>query len=276
MLFCKNSAILLQNREINVSISLTFRENGKRNCKVCTKRFCHFCATIQNKEKIMNNKHYKEAFLRADDEKKNKILEAGTEEFSSKGYENANINVIAKKAGISIGLMYKYFSTKEDLFITCLNRGMDILEKALYDIMVSDDKLLVKAEKLIRTICVHSKKHSNYIKLYNEISAQKGEPEKIKLMAQEVESRRSSIYITSIGKALKKNDVRRDLDPRLFAFFLDNLLTTLQFSYTCDYYKEKLKIYTGVDVTESNEEQVISQLLKFIESAFTFEKSGDN
>ena len=84
--------------------------------------------------------------------------------------------------------------------------------------------------------------------------------------------RQSSIYITTIGKALSQGEVRPDLDPRLFAYFLDNLLTTLQFSYTCDYYKEKLRIYTGVDVNENNEEQVIVQLLKFIESAFTFEK----
>lgn len=221
---------------------------------------------------MIEKQYYKDAFERAGEERQNKILEMGIEEFSSKGYENANINVIAQKSGISIGLMYKYFSTKEDLFLTCLKRGMDILEKALYNIMISDDKLLIKAEKLIRTICMHSKKYSNYIKMYNEISSAKGSTDKIKLMVEEIETRRSSIYITSIGQALAKGDVRADLDPRLFAFFLDNLLTELQFSYTCDYYREKFKIYTGVDVNEADDEQVISQLLKFIESAFSFGK----
>lgn len=221
---------------------------------------------------MFEKKYYKEAFERADDERKNLILEIGIEEFSSKGYENANINVIAKNAGISIGLMYKYFATKEDLFITCLKRGMDILEKALYDIMVSDDKLLVKAEKLIRTICMHSKKHSNYIKMYNEISSEKGLEERTREIVEEIESKRSSIYITSLGKALANGDVRSDLDPRLFALFLDSLLTSLQFAYTCDYYREKFRIYTGIDINEADDEQVITQLLKFIESAFTFSK----
>lgn len=221
---------------------------------------------------MMEKQHYKDAFARIDERKKNTILEAGIEEFSAKGYEKANINIIAKNAGISIGLMYKYFSAKEDLFITCLKRGTDILEKALYDIMVSDDKLLIKAEKLIRTICTHSKKHSNYIKMYNEICAEKSRPNKISMTAAQVESARSDIYITSISRAMENGDVRSDLDPALFAYFLDNLLTTLQFSYTCDYYREKLKIYTGIDVNDSNEEQIITQLLKFIESAFTFEK----
>ncbi len=221
---------------------------------------------------MIEKQYYKDAFERAGEERQKKILEVGIEEFSSKGYENANINIIAQKSGISIGLMYKYFSTKEDLFLTCIKRGMDILEKALYNIMISDDKLLVKAEKMIRTICIHSKKYSNYIKMYNEISSAKGSTEKMKLMAEEIETKRSSIYITSIGQALAKGDVRSDLDPRLFAFFLDNLLTELQFSYTCDYYREKFKIYTGVDVNETDDEQVILQLLKFIESAFSFGK----
>lgn len=221
---------------------------------------------------MLEKKYYKEAFERADPERKNLILEIGIEEFSSKGYENANINIIAKKVGISIGLMYKYFATKEDLFITCLKYGMDILEKALYDIMVSDDKLLIKAEKLVRTICMHSKKHSNYIKMYNEICSEKGSLERMRSIAEEIESRRSSIYITSITSAFKSGDVRSDLDPKLFALFLDNLLTSLQFAYTCDYYREKFRIYTNIDINKSDDEQVISQLLKFIESAFSYEK----
>lgn len=223
------------------------------------------------KLKNMVNKHHKDAFERISDERKEKILEVGIEEFSSKGYENANINVIAKNAGISIGLMYKYFSTKEDLFITCIQRGMQILEDVIRDIMNSDDKILIKAEKLIRATCVHSKKNANYIRLYNEITSEKGS-ERTKMLVEEIESKTSGIYITAIAQALAKGDVRSDLNPRLFAFFLDNLLTSLQFSYTCDYYKERFKFYTGVDVEEMDDEKVIQQLLKFIESAFTFEK----
>lgn len=223
-----------------------------------------------NKIKMIE-KRYKEAFERATDERKEKILEVGIKEFSSKGYESANINVIAKNAGISIGLMYKYFATKEDLFITCLEHGMKILDDALEEIMQSDEKLLVKTERLIRTTCAHSKKNANYIKMYNEITSER-DSDFVKSLAREIEGSSSRKYITSIAQALAKNDVREDLDPRLFAFFLDNLLMALQFSYTCDYYKERFKIYTGVDVEEMDDEQVIKQLLKFIESAFTFEK----
>lgn len=220
---------------------------------------------------FMFEKRYKEAFERASDERKEKILEVGINEFASKGYEKANINIIAKKAGISIGLMYKYFSTKEDLFITCIQRGMSILDDAVDEILKSDDKLLTKAEKLIRTTCQLSQKDANYVKLYNEITSERNS-EKAMEFAKAIEGETSKKYVKCITDALANGDVRQDMDPRLFAFFLDNLLTSLQFSFTCDYYRNRLEIYTGVDVAELSEDQIVKQLLKFIESAFTFEK----
>ena len=46
----------------------------------------------------------------------------------------------------------------------------------------------------------------------------------------------------------------------------------LQFSFTCEYYKERLSLYTGVDIEELDDDEIVTQLLKFIESAFTFSK----
>lgn len=226
------------------------------------------------KNKKMTNIHHKEAFERISEERRNSILDVAIEEFSSKGYKNANINVIAKNAGISIGLMYKYFSTKEDLFITCIAKGMMILQETLEDIMKSGDKILIKAEKVIRATCELSKENKNYIKLYNEITAEKDGARAVSL-AKEIESHTSRIYITAIAQALASGDVRQDLNPRLFAFFLDNLLMMLQFSFTCEYYKERLNIYTGIDIDELDDEEIVKQLLKFIESAFTFEKNSN-
>lgn len=219
----------------------------------------------------MTNIHYKEAFSRISKERQNEILEIAIEEFSAKGYNNANINVIAKNAGISIGLMYKYFATKEDLFFTCISKGMLILQETLEEIMKSSDKLLLKAEKVIRATCTLSRDYKNYIKLYNEITAEK-DGERAVYFARQIEGNTSRIYITAIGQALASGDVRQDLDPRLFAFFLDNLLTMLQFSFTCNYYRERLSMYTGVDIDELDDDKIVEQLLKFIESAFTFSK----
>jgi len=44
-----------------------------------------------------------------------KILEAARDEFLSKGYKNANIVSIAEEAGVPVGNLYRYFSSKHDL-----------------------------------------------------------------------------------------------------------------------------------------------------------------
>lgn len=202
------------------------------------------------------------------EEKLEEILETGIGEFAEKGLDRANINVIAKKAGISVGVLYKYYEDKEAFFLACLRRSLDVLESALHDVITCEDKLLVRAEKMIRTVQNYSREYSNYINMYNEIAS--GSSKKYALMlAAEIESLTAKTYTGFIERAIEDGDIRNDINPRLFAFFFDNLLTTLQFSYCCDYYKERAKIYCGEDILE-DDEKVVSELLKFLESAFTF------
>ena len=53
-------------------------------------------------------------------EKKNKILEAGYELFSEVGYYGTNTAEIAKRAGVSTGIVYGYFQDKRDILISVL------------------------------------------------------------------------------------------------------------------------------------------------------------
>ncbi|MCF6239988.1 MAG: TetR/AcrR family transcriptional regulator [Bacteroidales bacterium] len=48
-------------------------------------------------------------------EKKAQIMQAALEVFAEKTFQGASVSMIAKKAGISKGLLYNYFSSKEDL-----------------------------------------------------------------------------------------------------------------------------------------------------------------
>ena len=115
-----------------------------------------------------------------------------------------------------------------------------------------------------------AKEFGNYNVLYHEItsgSCRKYAP----VFAQEIEEISSRAYATFIRQAQEAGDVRRDMDPRMFAFFFDSLLMMLQFSYCCDYYRERFKIYCGEDAL-TDDERVVRELLKFFESAFTVER----
>lgn len=53
-------------------------------------------------------------------EKKNKIINAGYQLFSEVGYYGTNTAEIAKRAGVSTGIVYGYFSDKRDILICVL------------------------------------------------------------------------------------------------------------------------------------------------------------
>ena len=53
-------------------------------------------------------------------EKKNKIIEAGYQLFSEVGYYGTNTAEIAKRAGVSTGIVYGYFQDKRDILISVL------------------------------------------------------------------------------------------------------------------------------------------------------------
>ncbi len=205
------------------------------------------------------------------EEKILEILDVGIAEFAKEGPDRANINVIAKKASISVGVLYKYYQDKEAFFLACLKRSLDVLESVLHDVVAGEEKILVRAEKMIRAVQQYARQYSNYVNMYNEItsgSSKKHAP----LLAKEIEHVTAEIYTSFIQRAMDEGDIRNDIDPRMFAFFFDNMLTILEFSYCSDYYKERFKIYCGEDILEEDE-KVVTELLKFLESAFTFSKS---
>ena len=59
------------------------------------------------------------------EEKKALIMDVALRHFADEGYFKTTITHIARHAGISKGLMYNYFESKEELLITIINRSID-------------------------------------------------------------------------------------------------------------------------------------------------------
>ena len=76
-------------------------------------------------------------------DRKQAIMETSLEVFAEHGYESSSISMIAKKAGVSKGLMYNYFESKEDLLTSLMMDGMDDMFR-LFD--PNKDGVLTKEE----------------------------------------------------------------------------------------------------------------------------------
>jgi TetR/AcrR family transcriptional regulator len=48
------------------------------------------------------------------------ILDAATQEFSSRGFDGARVDAVARAAGVNINLVYHYFGRKEALFVAVM------------------------------------------------------------------------------------------------------------------------------------------------------------
>ena len=201
-------------------------------------------------------------------EKQQEIIDCAVHEFADKGLKDAKLGSIAKAAGISVGVLYKYYEDKNALFLTCVRYVTGKLEEFLEELLSRGDKPLNYARALIYELQKYSRRHGEYIRLYHVTTCMS---DYAREMAREIEGYRSKVYVRFIAQVQQKGIVRGDLDPGLFAFFFDSLLTVTQFSYSCPYYAEQIKLYAGDDIPD-RDEYVAEQLLRFLESAFTLEQ----
>ena len=58
------------------------------------------------------------------EEKKTLIMDVALEHFSDYGFHSTTISHLAKHAGISKGLLYNYFKSKEELLAAIINRSL--------------------------------------------------------------------------------------------------------------------------------------------------------
>ena len=104
-------------------------------------------------------------------EKKNAIIYAAYELFSSKGYYKTNTAEIAKAAGVSTGIVYNYFADKSDILLEVVNQYRVRLEEQFTAILERDfdrENLSDIVEELINSTLAS---HTRHVELHNELTA---------------------------------------------------------------------------------------------------------
>ena len=69
-----------------------------------------------------------------------------------------------------------------------------------------------------------------------------------------------------IKQAKIDGKVSEDIDERVVSYCIDNIFMMYQFSFSSDYYKERLKIFIGEDKL-SDIDRVEKSIMKFIRTA---------
>jgi len=204
-------------------------------------------------------------YKKLDESKIEDLINAGIEEFSQKGISGGSLSNIAKKAGLSVGVIYKYYEDKNSLFLACVRYSLEKLSNLLDEVLANEEDFELCVGKIIHVLIESSSTDQKINKMYNTISSREADIF-AKELADEIEGISAKVYTELITKAQHEGKINPEANPALFAFFFDSLLMMIQFSYSCDYYKERLKIYCGPEIFTNNE-LMEKELTRFLLSA---------
>lgn len=153
------------------------------------------------------------------EEKKAQIRNAGLELFAQEGYHGASISKIAKKAGISKGLLYNYFESKEDVVRDILEEG---IQQMLGGLDPNNDGVLERdeVENYLHEIFNIVKANPEFWKLYFSISLQ---PAIYNLVQEKIEELTKPIFSMIISYFERLGFEDPQTEAMLFGAMLDGI-----------------------------------------------------
>lgn len=125
----------------------------------------------------------KEQFEEIRNKSKAAIMEAALELFANNGFHNTSITQIAKKAGISKGLMYNYFNSKENLLEAVIMSAYEENSKAFIEEMQQPD---TPQEHLIHIVDMMGDMLKNKVKYFKLLTALSFQEDAHKLINSEL------------------------------------------------------------------------------------------
>ncbi len=66
-------------------------------------------------------------------DKREEVLDIASETFLGKGFDGTSINGMAREAGISKESIYRYFGSKEDLFLAVVERELEVYKQGMLE-----------------------------------------------------------------------------------------------------------------------------------------------
>lgn len=76
-------------------------------------------------------------------DKKNDLLKAAQKVFQEKGYKGTNVSDITDEAGMAVGSFYKYYKSKEEMFLEIYIQENEMIRKKMIDTIDWNNEAIV-------------------------------------------------------------------------------------------------------------------------------------
>ncbi|MGN1249094.1 MAG: TetR/AcrR family transcriptional regulator [Candidatus Spyradocola sp.] len=97
-----------------------------------------------------------------------RILEGALAEFGQQGYARSSINSLCAAQGISKGIVYHYFETKDVLYLACIAECFDLLTRHLRQQLSDTDDVQTQLERYFSARLAFFRDHPVYQPLFCE------------------------------------------------------------------------------------------------------------
>jgi TetR/AcrR family transcriptional regulator len=160
----------------------------------------------------------KERRAREKQERKKQILDAARTLLFEKGLHATSINQIAKTAELGVGTIYFYYQSKEEIFSSLQEEGLELLYDRIAAIAGSDIAPEEKLRGTARAYLGFSREHKNYFDIINYFlsSPQMIFKPDVKTKVDMKGRRILSLIVTCIEEGRSRGDFR-SVDPGKYA-----------------------------------------------------------
>lgn len=198
-----------------------------------------------------------QTFYNLPDDKKNRIMDAITDELGLHAYEHVNIQNIIKQAKISRGSFYQYFEDKDDLFDYFLEQIKLLKFKfwgPLFQ-MDTDISFMERFKQIYIKGIEFEKAYPKLVKVAKKVTSSEGLMQRQKF--QEGLKQAQMMYESYIIKDQNNGLIRNDIDPKLLSTVLNELMNKITI-------EELSKTVTNLKTVEQRASELIDLMMKGI------------
>lgn len=198
-----------------------------------------------------------QTFYNLPDDKKNRIIDAITDELSIHTYEHINIQNIIKQAKIPRGSFYQYFEDKDDLFDYFLDYIKQLKLKFWGPLFVTetDISFIDRFKQIYIKGIEFEKAYPKLVKVAKKITSSESLMNRFKY--QEGLKQAQMMYESYIIKDQEKGIIRKDIDPKLLSTVLNELMNKITL-------EELSKTTTQIKTVEQRASELIELITKGI------------
>ncbi|WP_405078834.1 TetR/AcrR family transcriptional regulator [Paenibacillus chitinolyticus] len=141
------------------------------------------------------------------DERRVQIMGAALRVFARRGIVGTKMSMIAAEAGISHGLLYHYFTSKEELFTTLVQGALEASQEAMKEVYLLPGTPLDKIRRLSEEML--DKSGAPYYLLIHQARTSEGVPDKVNRLMRNYTL---DTYVEQLLPLFREGQERGELD----------------------------------------------------------------